>query len=349
METRVWIRKRRCQPRHGRAVTTYHLRWQCPTERRWKSRKVGTDGKRAQAQAAKLEGELSDGSYTSVKRITWSAFVDDHVAKLRARGKRNGDSANCALVQFGKMFNPSRPSSVTYSMIEAFVTRMEEDEAAPATVNQKLTYLQGAFMKAIKRGYAAKNPVDRALFKSVEDTPPRILTDDEETAVLDAAEELFGYRWRAFVVVALGTGGRRSELLGLTWDRIRLDGNEPQVHFTDTKSHRDRIVPINPDVVDALRRVRVQTMQAVGPFVGMDKPMQRRWDKLIDTAGVARFTPHDLRRTYVTRLIRANVSLPTVQKLAGHADIKTTLRFYNWVSMDDMRAGVARIRRAVAG
>lgn len=50
---------------------------------------------------------------------------------------------------------------------------------------------------------------------------------------------------------------------------------------------------------------------------------------------------HDLRRTFVTRLIRANVPLPTVQKLAGHRDIKTTLKFYNWVSMDDRREAVA--------
>ena len=42
-------------------------------------------------------------------------------------------------------------------------------------------------------------------------------------------------------------------------------------------------------------------------------------------------TIHDLRRTFITRLIRAGVPLPTVQKLAGHADIKTTLTHYNTI------------------
>ena len=56
----------------------------------------------------------------------------------------------------------------------------------------------------------------------------------------------------------------------------------------------------------------------------------------------------DLRRTFVTRLIRDNVPLPTVQKLAGYKDIKTTLRFYNWVSLDDRRKAVEKLRRNAA-
>ena len=59
-----------------------------------------------------------------------------------------------------------------------------------------------------------------------------------------------------------------------------------------------------------------------GPIVGMNKPMQRRWEKIVETAKAPDVTPHDLRRTFTTRLIRAGVPLPTVQKLAGHADIK---------------------------
>ena len=57
---------------------------------------------------------------------------------------------------------------------------------------------------------------------------------------------------------------------------------------------------------------------------------------------------HDLRATYVTRLIRAGVPLPTVQRLAGHANIATTIDYYNEVNTDDLRAGVAKLRKMVA-
>lgn len=58
---------------------------------------------------------------------------------------------------------------------------------------------------------------------------------------------------------------------------------------------------------------------------------------------------HDCRRTCATRLIRTGVALPTVQKMMGHADTKTTLEHHNWVSDDDMREAlnkVAKLREA---
>ncbi len=87
----------------------------------------------------------------------------------------------------------------------------------------------------------------------------------------------------------------------------------------------------------------------MGPFVRMDKPMQRRWGSILVAAEVSGVTPHDLRRTYVTGLVRAGVPLPTVQKLAGHADIKTTIEYYNWVSDGDLREGVAKLAVSAAG
>ena len=45
------------------------------------------------------------------------------------------------------------------------------------------------------------------------------------------------------------------------------------------------------------------------------------------------------------RLIRLNVPLTTVQKLCGHNDIKTTIRYYNLVSKDDLRAGIEALQK----
>ena len=59
-------------------------------------------------------------------------------------------------------------------------------------------------------------------------------------------------------------------------------------------------------------------------------------------------TFHDLQRTYICRLIRASVELATVQKMAGHADIQTTLRYYHWVWDEDQEQAVAKLE-ALAG
>ena len=98
-----------------------------------------------------------------------------------------------------------------------------------------------------------------------------------------------------------------------------------------------------------LRRVKLQTMQDGGPFVGLNRSWQRRWDKLLKVSEVDHVTLHDLRRTYITRLIRAGVPLPTVQKLAGHVSITTTLKYYNAVNREDLRAGVKLLNKKTAG
>ena len=97
-------------------------------------------------------------------------------------------------------------------------------------------------------------------------------------------------------------------------------------------------------LVDVLRRLQDQTLIAGGPFIGMHNNLTRKWYRIIRKTGIKSLTIHDLRRTYITRLIRAKAELSTVQKLAGHASVQTTLKYYNQVSDDDMRAAVAKLR-----
>ena len=66
----------------------------------------------------------------------------------------------------------------------------------------------------------------------------------------------------------------------------------------------------------------------------MHNNLERKWERIKKAADVdPAIKMRDLRRTFVTRLIRVNVPLPTVPKLADHKDIKTTLKFWSWVSL----------------
>jgi len=177
-----------------------------------------------------------------------------------------------------------------------------------------------------------------------EEKAPRIATEADEAAMLKVAESMSGYPMKAFIYIALRTGGRRTELLDLTWDCVELDGPEPQIRFTHTKGRRDRIVPLSPDVVSEFRGLHTHP-----PFAGVRPNLDRVWTKIVAKAGVKPITLHDLRRTYCTRLIRAGVPMPTVQRSAGHRSIQTTLKYYNWVSNDDLRAGIAKLHAASAG
>ena len=341
-EPRVWI-----QQRKGKRRNSYRLRWVDPTTRKWRTKYAGTDVKLAQHEANKLTYELAEGLYRHVKRIDWGAFVAEDTAtiigdKHRAESKRT-------LEEFGRVARPASPKHVTYGMIEAFIGYLRGKENRPATINKKLVYLRRVLNKAARRGYLGTSPFQSDLFLPEYEKTPRIVTGNEETVILDACESLYGVILRTFVYVALNTGGRREELLRLSWERVEYDGDTPMVIFDRTKSRRDRKVPITPETADVFRRLQIQTLQEGGPFVGLRNNLGRKWGRVRVKAGLPDVRIHDLRATYVTRLIRAGVPLPTVQKLAGHADIKTTLRFYNWVSDGDLRAGVEKLRRSASG
>ena len=62
--------------------------------------------------------------------------------------------------------------------------------------------------------------------------------------------------------------------------------------------------------------------------------------KLCDEAGIKRFSMHALRHTYATRAIERGVPPKTLQKLLGHASIKTTMDRYVHVTDESLRAGV---------
>lgn len=346
-EGKVWIAKRKT-----RKGVTYHLRWICPQEKCWLSRKVDGDFKRATYEAAKLQEKLEEGTYRSVRRMSWSDFTDDHVKKII--GKANRAEAERVLKEFGTVCNPCGPHGVTFSMIEAYKAHLCDLGNSTATRNKKMRYIRSAMNLAIEREYAVRNPLinkgnsrrQSRLFDPEEERAPRVVTDEEERTLLKHAKAIGGFRLWAFVRVAIHTGARRAELTGLRWANIDLDGDVPRIHLADTKSHRDRFIPINREVTLVLRRLQMQTLIDGGPFKALADNLGRVWGRVRDKAGLQDVSVHDLRRTFVTRHIRKGTPMPHVQRLAGHAKIDTTLRYYNWVSDDDLivaQTGAAKV------
>ena len=73
-EIRVWVSPRKCAK-----GMSYHLRWLDAATGRWRSHRAGKDRKAAEHEARKLELQLAEGTYRDAKRISWPAFVADHV------------------------------------------------------------------------------------------------------------------------------------------------------------------------------------------------------------------------------------------------------------------------------
>lgn len=344
-QQRVWISRR-----SNKGKDSYHLRWLDPVTGKWRSRAAGTDRKQANREAAILEKELAQGTYRDLRKVTWTEFVEEHVQMIQ--GDRDRAEAKRTLEEFGRRFNvPLR--AVRYGMIESYVEWLKaEKKNKIATINKKLRYLRAAFNKAVKRGYLAESPMRFWQMTREQEKPIRIASDEDEQAMLKAAQETHGELLRAFVQIALATGGRRSELLTLPWENVIIEetpeGDKPCVRFMGTKGKKIRRVPLDQADVDILRRLKLKTLKDGGPFIALARDLDDMWADMLAVAKVAHITPHDLRRTFVTRLVRAEVPLPTVQKLAGHSTITTTLSYYNQVNADDLQRGMEKLWKARA-
>jgi integrase len=117
----------------------------------------------------------------------------------------------------------------------------------------------------------------------------------------------------------LETGLRMGELLGLTWEQVRLVERKAWLHADQTKARRARAVPLSECAVQVIRGQLGVHLTHVFSFRGkaMKRVNGRAWRECLGRAGIPDFRWHDLRHTWATRLAMSGASLSELQELGG--------------------------------
>jgi integrase len=228
----------------------------------------------------------------------------------------------------------------------------------PATVCLVHDMLHRALADAVAWGLLPSNPADRARPPKAERAEQRALDASEIQALLEAAR---GTPLENLLAVAVGTGMRLGELLGLRWRDVDLKAGAVSVVQNlqrvggglaavppKTASSRRRI-EIGPETAAALRRQRRWVLEqrlAWGPAWRGDEwdlvfpredgspqhpnSVRYAFRALCRRAGLAEPLPriHDLRHAHATHLLAAGVPPHVVARRLGHGDVATTLRIY---------------------
>lgn len=227
----------------------------------------------------------------------------------------------------------------------------------PATANRMLCALRGVLREAWRLGLTTAEDYHRAADLKVvrgESLPAgRVLSPAELHALFAACADdpsAAGVRDAAILAVLLGAGLRREEAVQLDIADVNLTTAELRVRG---KGSKDRQVFAPPGTLTALVLWCELRGNATGPlFVPIDvagKLGQRRLTsqaiyyalrRRASEAKVSAFSPHDLRRTFCTALLEADVDIGTVAGMMGHASVDTTRRYD--------RRGLAARRKAAA-
>jgi integrase len=165
----------------------------------------------------------------------------------------------------------------------------------------------------------------------------RYLSADEITRLMGVLEQRRRQaRWRDSVDVitlALLTGARRGELLGMAWDQLDLDSAVWTKPATSTKQRKAHRVPLSADAVALLRQRRSSDTRSLrlvfrrGNSASGASRMDRDWSLIRAAAGLEDVRFHDLRHSFASLLVSAGESWPVIGRMLGHAKTQTTMRY----------------------
>lgn len=253
-------------------------------------------------------------------------------------GKAKQQRHNKAVVdQFCEAQGISSPSQITTAAIQDYLTALQADGKAPATLRNYKVALSRFCEFLRPRGALNHNPTRGVKCPKIEKSLPVYLSPQEtEEALLLAREHgIYGE-----VAVAIYTGLRCSELRSLEWSHI--DYKARTLLVPKSKSRRPRTVPLSKQAIAALREQEALTGGGKYVFPGGDhadaegRRQRWWWEDAIKPlqASMAAFKQRDkgqvgrgwhlLRHTFASRLVQAGVSIYKVSEWLGHSDVKTT-------------------------
>lgn len=204
---------------------------------------------------------------------------------------------------------------------------------SPATVNRYMAALSQALTWAVNEGWIADNPARTAGRKTEPRGRIRFLSDEERGRLLTACDASPWAGLGLLVRLALSTGARRGELLGLTWRDINLKAGTATLH--DTKNGEARTLTLVPAVVERFKvwsKVRRLDSELVFPArgkAGVTKAfaIERPWKEALAEAGVNDFRFHDLRHSAASYLAMNGATLLEIADVLGHRTLQMVQRY----------------------
>lgn len=219
------------------------------------------------------------------------------------------------------------------------IQKLRNESYKSTGINKITGVLNNILVQARKQGYIYKNPIEDIGNQKEEPLEYRYFSKEE-------IQQFFTYNRNHsqfyFYLIALYTGMRRGELVGLKWDRIDFTNNQILVTRTfdsqglkdTTKSSKKRVVPIHPKVKEAL--IELKSNNPLSLFVFCKKNgdhldlnhISRTFKIAQKKAGIEypiRF--HDLRHTFASHYMMNGGSVFDLQKILGHSDIQMTMRY----------------------
>lgn len=311
--------------------------------------KKGITKKKAKEKLREIEDQLSKGLFIpETKIVTFKKVAEDWLIhkkpNLRAStwSVYEGHTKN----HFGD-FENLKINRITTVQIEKFITDRQSQGMNILTLRKILVTLGQIMRYAARHRYISINPftdAERPRGSQADNgkKPIRILNPDEISDLLEATES---FKYRTLFRLAIMSGARQGELLGLKW--IDVDWENNQIHIQRTFNNQawyktktkasNRKIDLGPSMMAELKKWRLACPpnrlnlifpnEAGGP-INHNNLIFRYFEPALTKAKLGKVRFHDLRHTYASLLIEQGENIKYIQSQLGHSSPTVTLNVY---------------------
>lgn len=343
--------------------------------------------KQAEEKLTELAGEVHKGEFVEPSQLTLSEWLDEWLEKAI---KPPRCTENTYATYSGVVKNHLKPALGQMALQQLSALDIERYYAdlklAPRSVAVHHTILSGALKAAVRAKKLRTNVAPDVMNKPRDSghVLDNYWTAEEAKRFLDTVKADGSAQYAALFALALDSGVRKAELLGLRWtdlqsgtlhvDRQLLDGGNDELKFCPPKRGGRRKIDLSDETLALLKTHRAKQAELKlanrlhfvdhglmfsqawehqtgggsrlgNPLRMIDKQLKR----LCETASVKPITMHGLRHTCATLLLAAGVPPHVVQKRLGHKKVEITLGVYAHVLPNQQADAAFRLSALLHG
>jgi integrase/recombinase XerD len=242
--------------------------------------------------------------------------------------------------------------NVGQDVVMEYILHLKAQSYAEATVARKVAAVKSFFSFLQAEGKLKLNPTESLASPKVGKSLPKPLTVQEVDELLEQPLRRTSpeaKRDRAMLELMYATGLRVTELVSLDLADVQLDGERPFVRLVG-KGNRERQIPLlEQPAHEVMEYSKYARPRLVGERMEPALFVNRRGERLTrqgfwlilkgyaaDAGILGRVTPHTLRHSFATHMLRGGMDIHKVQELLGHANISTT-QVYTQVSREHIK------------
>lgn len=274
-------------------------------------------------------------------------YITEFELYLKTEKKYSSNTITTYITNICQFFDYNNKDvfKVTDKDVRIFLEYLDKQGISSKSIANKISSLK-TFYKYLK---AENSPLNKIELPKIQKSLPKSLNEEDINKLLDIElNDKFDYRNKAMIELLYATGLRISELINLKITNINFDQDYVK---TMGKGSKERIIPIGDYAkyylkiyIDLYRNDFLKNKESEYIFISNHgKKMTRQTfflllKKIAKEKGIkADFSPHTLRHSFATHLLKYGADLRSIQELLGHSSISTT-QIYTHVENEKLKS-----------